>query len=78
MSSTEHHQVMRLEFVEDVFYRVVMDYVISGVYRAAWESESGRNNGSENYTVDVVPNHERAPRCGRIGARALVVVMSFD
>ncbi len=74
--SSEHYQVMQLEFIEDVIFGIVMDNVISGVYRTAYEVESGINNDDKDYTVDLVPKHERAPRNGRIGARAVVFVMS--
>ena len=67
---------MGLEFTEDVLFRVMMEFVISGLYRATLKGKSGRNNDDEDYTVDLVPIHERSPRNGRIGARAVVIVMS--
>ena len=66
---------MRLEFIEDVILRIVMDVEISGIYRAAYDGESGKKDDNEDYTVDFVPKHERSPRIGRIGARAVVFVI---
>jgi len=77
MSGSEQYQVMRSEFIEDVLLRIVIDFVISGVYLAAYEGESGRNNDNEDNTVDLVPIHERSPRNGHCGARAVVFVISF-
>ena len=76
VSRSKHNQVMWLELIEDVLFGIVMDYVIGGVYRATLKGKSGRNNGNEDYTVDVVPIHERSPRNERIGARAVVLVIS--
>ena len=47
MSRSEHYQVMGLEFVEDALLRIVMDFVISGVYRVTLKGKSGKKNGDE-------------------------------
>jgi hypothetical protein len=71
MLSSEHYQLMGLEFVENVLFRVVMDCVFSGLYRTTLEVESGRKSKCKNNIVDLVPQHERAPRCGHTDARQL-------
>ena len=64
MSSSEHYQVMRLEFAENVLFRIIMDFILSGPYRATSECESGKKNDDKDYTVDHVPVHGRLHEMG--------------
>lgn len=41
-----------------------MDFILSGLYRATFEGESGKKNDDKDYTVDQVPVHERLHEMG--------------